>query len=144
NPSSGRLNRLDPFAGNMSDPISLHKYLYAHASPTMGFDPSGLFTLKQLAITTGIIGIIAGISTLTFKSITTTNYAVNTSPPTTSDIALVEGPLEGAAATHMIEGVNLPDLANQLRSAGHRVTYVDSPDETQFINLLNTNDIVFS
>ena len=42
-PASGRFNRLDPFAGNMSDPQSLHKYLYAHADPINGIDPSGEF-----------------------------------------------------------------------------------------------------
>lgn len=47
----GRFSRLDPFAGNSSDPQSLHKYLYAHANPVMGIDPSGeLFSyIGQLA-----------------------------------------------------------------------------------------------
>jgi RHS repeat-associated protein len=40
-PRSGRFNRLDPFAGNTSDPQSLHKYLYAHGDPVNGIDPSG-------------------------------------------------------------------------------------------------------
>ncbi len=40
-PSSGTFNRLDPFVGNLADPQSLHKYLYAHGNPVMGVDPSG-------------------------------------------------------------------------------------------------------
>ena len=40
-PASGRFNRLDPFAGNFSDPLSLHKYLYTHGDPVNGVDPSG-------------------------------------------------------------------------------------------------------
>ena len=44
-PATGRFNRLDPFAGNNSDPQSLHKYLYAHANPVMNVDPSGLFSI---------------------------------------------------------------------------------------------------
>jgi len=32
-PASGTFNRLDPFAGNLADPQSLHKYLYAHGNP---------------------------------------------------------------------------------------------------------------
>ncbi len=47
-PSSGRFNRLDPFAGNQHDPQSLHKYAYAHANPIMGTDPSGLMTLLEV------------------------------------------------------------------------------------------------
>jgi RHS repeat-associated protein len=40
-PTTGRFNRLDPFFGNITDPQSLHKYLYAHADPMSNFDPSG-------------------------------------------------------------------------------------------------------
>ena len=42
-PAIGRFNRLDPFAGNFEDPQSLHKYLYCHADPINGIDPSGEF-----------------------------------------------------------------------------------------------------
>ncbi|MFZ5833741.1 MAG: RHS repeat-associated core domain-containing protein, partial [Planctomycetota bacterium] len=41
-PSSGRFLRLDPFAGNADDPQSLHKYLYCHADPVNGWDPTGM------------------------------------------------------------------------------------------------------
>ncbi len=42
-PATGRFNRLDPFAGNLDDPQSLHKYLYCHADGVNGVDPSGEF-----------------------------------------------------------------------------------------------------
>jgi RHS repeat-associated protein len=51
-PTTGRFNRLDPFFGHLNDPQSLHKYLYTHANPVNGIDPSGQFA--------GVIGI--GIS----------------------------------------------------------------------------------
>ncbi len=41
-PSTGTFNRSDPFQGNNQDPQSLHKYLYCHANPINGVDPSGL------------------------------------------------------------------------------------------------------
>ena len=44
NPATGTFNRLDPFAGNFSDPQSLHKYLYCHADAVNGIDPSGLMS----------------------------------------------------------------------------------------------------
>jgi len=40
--ATGRFNRMDPFAGNNQDPQSLHKYLYCHANPVNGIDPTGL------------------------------------------------------------------------------------------------------
>src|SRR5690606_21180852 len=40
--STGRFNRLDPFFGNLENPQSLHKYLYTHADPVNGWDPTGL------------------------------------------------------------------------------------------------------
>ena len=42
NPANGSFNRLDPFAGNMQDPQSLHKYAYVHGDPVQGIDPTGL------------------------------------------------------------------------------------------------------
>ena len=45
-PRNGRFIGLDPFAGNMQDPQSLHKYAYVHGDPIQGIDPSGLFSQK--------------------------------------------------------------------------------------------------
>jgi RHS repeat-associated protein len=42
-PTTGRFNRLDPFAGNGNDPLSLHRYIYVDADPVNAIDPSGLF-----------------------------------------------------------------------------------------------------
>ncbi len=41
----GRFNRDDPYGGNINDPQSLHKYVYAYANPIMGIDPSGMMNL---------------------------------------------------------------------------------------------------
>ena len=46
--ASGRFNRLDPFAGSASNPLSFHKYGYTHGNPVSGVDPSGLFSLGEL------------------------------------------------------------------------------------------------
>ena len=45
---------MDPFAGENDEPLSLHKYLYAHADPINNIDPSGLSIIdyvKTLRIT---------------------------------------------------------------------------------------------
>ena len=64
-PSTGRFNRLDPFAGNNNDPQSLHKYTYAHNNPVMGSDPTGLFTLTE--VQTSITTIVRNFSTYATK-----------------------------------------------------------------------------
>jgi RHS repeat-associated protein len=53
-PATGRFNRLDPFFGNLNDPQSLHKYLYTHADPVNGRDPSGMMTLGGISISMSI------------------------------------------------------------------------------------------
>jgi len=58
-PSNGRFNARDAFAGNNSDPQTLHKYLYANCDPVNGTDPSGNFTLIETSITVAIIAVIA-------------------------------------------------------------------------------------
>jgi len=50
NPWSGTFNRTDPFAGNNQDPQSLHKYLYCHANPVNGVDPSGNFAINTIGL----------------------------------------------------------------------------------------------
>ena len=65
--ASGRFARLDPFAGNINDPQSLHKYLYVHGDPINGIDPAGLTrTLISLKTAIVISGIIAGAATVDF------------------------------------------------------------------------------
>ncbi|MEM1011590.1 MAG: fibro-slime domain-containing protein [Planctomycetota bacterium] len=38
---TGRFNRVDPWAGSSQRPLTLNKYGYTHASPTIGVDPTG-------------------------------------------------------------------------------------------------------
>ncbi|MFA5555058.1 MAG: RHS repeat-associated core domain-containing protein [Phycisphaerae bacterium] len=59
-PFNGRFYQLDPYAGNLHDPQSLHKYLYCHANPINGIDPSGEFSVG-FTIGVAVIGIMAAI-----------------------------------------------------------------------------------
>ena len=51
NPSKGRFHNMDIFEGRSQYPITLHKYLYANAIPTMLVDPSGLVSIVQMILT---------------------------------------------------------------------------------------------
>jgi RHS repeat-associated protein len=56
--TTGRFNRLDPFAGNSSDPQSFHKYAYVHGDPIQGIDPTGMFfSLVGFLGTAGLVGV---------------------------------------------------------------------------------------
>ncbi|GEM_PF-2529828 len=62
-PESGRFISRDPFGGNVSDPVSLHRYLYANANPIMNRDPSGQLTLaEQVQVGAILSGTIAFVS----------------------------------------------------------------------------------
>lgn len=52
---------MDPFAGFSSDPMSLHKFLYAHGDPTNLADPSGYVAAyaTEFAIAAGIAATLA-------------------------------------------------------------------------------------
>jgi RHS repeat-associated protein len=51
---SGRFTRRDVYEGRQGEPLTLHKYLYAHANPAILTDPSGFLagvgTLQDLAV----------------------------------------------------------------------------------------------
>jgi hypothetical protein len=42
-PDAGRFQTMDSYEGTQEEPLTLHKYLYAHADPVNGTDPSGHF-----------------------------------------------------------------------------------------------------
>ena len=56
---NGRFNRIDPYAGNNQDPQSLHKYLYCHANPVNGIDPTGKWNIACTIATVSIITLVS-------------------------------------------------------------------------------------
>ena len=48
NPDEGRYWTQDKYEGVLTDPISIHKYLYVEANPVNAIDPSGLMQLNEL------------------------------------------------------------------------------------------------
>jgi len=71
NPSNGRFNRMDPFAGNNQDPQSLHKYTYCHNSPVNNIDPTGMFIggISGLCMTIMIASVITVTSLTIYNGI---------------------------------------------------------------------------
>ena len=61
NTGTGRFWTRDSFAGNNSDPVSLHKFLYANADPVNRADPSGHFSAGESITVTGNQAAIASL-----------------------------------------------------------------------------------
>ncbi|MFN7841532.1 MAG: putative Ig domain-containing protein [Pirellula sp.] len=59
-PSQGRFERLDPFAGSQNNPQSFHKYAFVHGDPIQNIDPTGEFSTMNVTMTMGVIGGIIG------------------------------------------------------------------------------------
>jgi RHS repeat-associated protein len=64
-PNTGRLGRRDTWEGSVNDPLSLHKYLYAHGNPVINIDPSGLVSLS-LADNAAVLALIGALAAHTY------------------------------------------------------------------------------
>ena len=61
NPAMGNFITMDPYSGSLYDPTSLHKYLYANASPVNFIDPTGYFSIPEMMASFEIDSVISGI-----------------------------------------------------------------------------------
>jgi RHS repeat-associated protein len=76
NPSNGRFWTMDSFEGHFTDPLSLHKYLYADGNPIDRIDPSGQeATIGELVADLSLGEVIAAMA-LTLLTLVATKIAV--------------------------------------------------------------------
>ncbi len=61
--AQGRFISTDSEEGNIFDPVSLHRYLYAKADPMDNRDPSGAISMPEMLVVSGLIGLTAGAIT---------------------------------------------------------------------------------
>jgi RHS repeat-associated protein len=59
NPTNGRFTSVDPYEGDPQAAVSLHRYLYAKASPINYSDPTGLFGIDECMAAIDVSNILA-------------------------------------------------------------------------------------
>jgi RHS repeat-associated protein len=55
NPRTGRFMSMDGWEGGITDPLTLHKYLYGGGNPVNNIDPSGNFTLTEAVVVSALV-----------------------------------------------------------------------------------------
>ena len=147
-PASGTFYRLDPFAGNLTDPQSLHKYLYAHGNPVAFSDPSGNFAEPLLlggqsggttswvrVMTAGVIGAVFARGDAFLRTFYLTGD-INAAEDAAADAAaagfamgIAVGMLEGGRLTPYIGiaafGVGLVQAKHEWEAGHHGLAAVD-------------------
>ncbi|MCQ2474239.1 MAG: RHS repeat-associated core domain-containing protein [Saccharofermentans sp.] len=59
-PSTGTFTSMDTYGGSLSDPMSLHKYMFANANPVKYCDPSGHASKEELMAVIDINAMLEG------------------------------------------------------------------------------------
>ena len=89
-PSVGRFVSIDPFEGSASDPLSLHRYLYAKNDPVNRIDPSGKESVVSFNVAAAINTLIAATLIVLHLQNVRSQVAINLFPvrglPTLADV----------------------------------------------------------
>jgi hypothetical protein len=81
-PVTGTFTTMDTYGGSLSDPMSLHKYLFANSNPVRYSDPSGYSSsINEVNTVVGIITIIASASTVFVYNIIGDIYGADKTQP---------------------------------------------------------------
>ncbi len=71
-PNTARFTQMDSWQGRNSDPVTLHKYLYANVDLVNNIDPSGQFSLGSVLSAINVAGRLAATATSTVLRTTAT------------------------------------------------------------------------
>jgi RHS repeat-associated protein len=123
---TGRFTRRDDYEGRVSEPMTLHKYVYGNANPVNYTDPSGLFSMGDVGAANAIRDILTNIQLDTGSNLINVLLGDRNEDSSSSEWDLNQ--LTGLLATTIpiagtvVAGI-LPDLAQALPrfSGGQRI-----------------------
>lgn len=87
-PTTGRFTGVDPFGGNIFEASTLHRYVYADASPLNRIDATGKFSTVTIAVA-GLVAAIASIAI--FSGAFNATFAGGTPTFINTDPVIVKG-----------------------------------------------------
>ncbi len=67
--ASGRFLSFDKYEGGGNAPSSLHKYMYTNGNPVTGLDPSGMMTVAEAVVVSGMIEVLGAIACVHFVGV---------------------------------------------------------------------------
>ena len=68
-PETGTFLSMDTYEGDMYEPVTLHKYLYANGNPVKYTDPSGMFSLPECNISLAVTSVVQNQTALLYLGV---------------------------------------------------------------------------
>lgn len=99
-----------------------------------------MITLPGLIISLSILAVLFTVTPFIISG--SRNWGVKSGMPS-KKIGIIYSLGRFEAFMYRYDRISISKFESSIRSAGHTVTFADSPDEQQVINILNSNDIVF-
>lgn len=154
--NTGRFVSRDSFEGFLRDPISLHRYLYAHSNPVNLIDPSGYMSLGEISASLNIQSTLQSALNVGFRFLTflervqsfvsifeavTTLFSLATNP---GSIAPLSGYLSDPNLNALLNPNFLDDAVISLRSnAGRLITTMVAIHSLQIPPILSKPNSAF-
>ena len=117
-PNAGRFLSTDPFEGILQQPETLHNYSYAGNRPSTLTDPSGLFTIGDVATAFKIISILSAINVVVPRLLAPGSL----SEEIAWDVALISGSIKFGAG--LLLAVSPENNGNERFAVALLTTYV--------------------
>ncbi|WP_020405643.1 tandem-95 repeat protein [Hahella ganghwensis] len=102
----GRFTQMDTYQGRKGEPLTLHKYLYAHADSINGTDPSGYMTLMDVSASNNVLGTMIGRSIAIINTIDKLQGAIGVAQSVAQAFSLLSDPFGMSQLSNYLDTSN--------------------------------------